>query len=199
LATNPKGWPIFSLSEVAVISSGAGFPLEFQGQSDGDYPFYKVGDMNHIENKTEMRFHQNAVNELVRKKLRATAFPAGTIIFPKIGAAIATNKKRTLTKPSCVDNNVMAVTPTDRMDTQYLHGLFLKKNLSDFANIGNPPSIRKTVVEEWKIPLPPLSLQREYATRVAGIRTMEAAQTKSRRRLDDLFQSFLHRAFRGDL
>lgn len=48
-------------------------------------------------------------------------------------------------------------------------------------------------------PLPPISLQRAFAARVAGIRAMEPNQVSSRHRLDDLFQSLLHRAFRGKL
>jgi hypothetical protein len=34
---------------------------------------------------------------------------------------------------------------------------------------------------------------------VSKIRTMQAEQTASRRQLDDLFQSLLHRAFQGEL
>lgn len=36
-------------------------------------------------------------------------------------------------------------------------------------------------------------------TRVAQVREMEAKQAESRRRLDDLFYSLLHRAFEGEL
>ena len=37
------------------------------------------------------------------------------------------------------------------------------------------------------------------AARVSEIRAMKTAQAASRRRLDDLFQSLLHRAFQGEL
>jgi type I restriction enzyme, S subunit len=50
-----------------------------------------------------------------------------------------------------------------------------------------------------KMYLPPLSLQREFATRVSEIRALEAEQAASHRRLDDLFQSMLHRAFEGEI
>jgi len=46
---------------------------------------------------------------------------------------------------------------------------------------------------------PPLSLQKEFAARVSKIRELEAGQAASRQRLDDLFQSMLHRAFNGGL
>ncbi|MEO7859551.1 MAG: restriction endonuclease subunit S [Nitrospirales bacterium] len=49
------------------------------------------------------------------------------------------------------------------------------------------------------IPVPPLPLQKEFAARVSEIRAMQAEQAASRRRLDDLFASLLHRAFNGQL
>lgn len=49
------------------------------------------------------------------------------------------------------------------------------------------------------IPVPPLALQQEFAGRVTEIRFMEAEQAKSRVRLDDLFQSMLHRVFNNGL
>ena len=47
--------------------------------------------------------------------------------------------------------------------------------------------------------VPPLLLQKEFAQRVSEIRELEAKQAASRQRLDDLFQSMLHRAFSGEL
>jgi type I restriction enzyme S subunit len=49
------------------------------------------------------------------------------------------------------------------------------------------------------IPFPPIPLQCAFAARVAEVRAVEAQQAASRRRLNDLFQSLLHRAFRGEL
>lgn len=49
------------------------------------------------------------------------------------------------------------------------------------------------------IPVPPLALQREFAEWVTKIRAVQADQSASRKRLDDLFQSMLHRAFEGEL
>ncbi|MBN2149581.1 MAG: restriction endonuclease subunit S [Anaerolineales bacterium] len=154
------------LGEVCRIEGGAGFPLTYQGVIDQQYPFFKVGDMNSLGNEKEMRVFQHSISEITRIKLRAIALPAGTIIFPKIGAAIATNKKRFLVRPSCVDNNVMALIPGEKLLSSFLYYLLLNKNLSDFANTGNPPSIRQTTVEEWIIPLPPLPEQRRIAARL---------------------------------
>jgi hypothetical protein len=44
-----------------------------------------------------------------------------------------------------------------------------------------------------------MSLQNEFAKRVAEIRELEAGQATSRQRLEALFQSLLHRAFQAEL
>lgn len=64
---------------------------------------------------------------------------------------------------------------------------------------GSMKNISKGKVMLLKVPLPPLALQKQFAARVAEIRAMQAEQATSRRRLDDLFQSMLHRAFQGRL
>lgn len=76
-----------------------------------------------------------------------------------------------------------------------LQGFFLAKcrQAVSQANLG------RDELAAVKIILPSLPLQRQFAARVAEIRALETQQAASRRRLDDLFQSMLHRAFRGEL
>lgn len=180
------------LSDVATIDSGAGFPTAHQGTQGEVFPFLKVSDMNLAGNERLIRSWNNSVSEEVRAKLRAKAFPAGALIFPKIGAAIATNKKRQLTRPSCVDNNVMAITPNaERLDSDFLYFLLLTKNLSDFASDSNPPSIRKSEVEQWKVRIPPLPEQRrivDLLSRAEGIvRLRQEAEKKAAELIPALF------------
>ena len=33
------------LKDVCMFYSGTGFPIQYQGQTKGEYPFYKVGDI----------------------------------------------------------------------------------------------------------------------------------------------------------
>lgn len=55
------------------------------------------------------------------------------------------------------------------------------------------------ILKKLDVPVPPLTLQKEFAQRVTEIRELEASQATSRTRLDSLFQSMLHRAFNGEL
>ena len=172
---NLLGWEVLRVDQIGEVASGAGFPKKEQGAQAQKYPFLKVSDMNLPGNETSIKSWNNSICEETRKKLRAKVFPDDSIIFPKIGAAIATNKKRLLTRPSCVDNNIMVITPGPRLHSDYLLGLLLHKNLSEFASEADPPSMRKTTVEDWDIPLPPLALQRQYAGIVAAARGIATA------------------------
>ena len=90
---------------------GYAFPPTLQGRTTGDLPFYKVSDMNLQGNEVDLSNANHWISDDDVVYLRARPFPAGTVVFPKIGAAIATNKKRLLTRPALIDNNVMGVTP----------------------------------------------------------------------------------------
>ena len=57
-------------------------------------PFFKVSDMNNISNKYEMQVSENYVNESILKSIKGQVFPVGSLVFPKIGATIHTDKKR---------------------------------------------------------------------------------------------------------
>jgi len=162
-----KGWIKTQLSDVATIQSGAGFPDRYQGQSDHEIPFYKVSDMNIAGNEREMIYENNTITEEVRRALGAYLFPKGSIIFPKIGGAIATNKKRLTSRDCCVDNNVMGVIPKPgRIESSFLYYFFLDHDLSEFANEAHLPSIKKTVVEGWPISVPASLLEQR---RIDGI------------------------------
>jgi type I restriction enzyme S subunit len=62
-----KGWETTQLSAVAAVQSGAGFPDRYQGQSEGEIPFYKVSDMNIVGNEREMVFENNSITEEARR------------------------------------------------------------------------------------------------------------------------------------
>jgi type I restriction enzyme, S subunit len=158
----PDGVEYAKLGEICEIRSGWGFPNIEQGKSMGKYPFYKVGDMNSVGNEIIMTGANNYVDEETITRLRCRPAPRGTVIFPKIGAAIRTNKKRILSQKACYDNNIIGLIPSDAIISRYLFYQMETINLMTFADYsGAMPSIRKTTLENFLIPLPPLPVQRE--------------------------------------
>ena len=162
-----SSYEIVTIGSVASLVSGYAFPMALQG-GDGTIPFYKVGDMNTSGNEVEMHFSNNYVsNELAASKRWRTA-PAGTVIFPKIGAAIATNKKRILTQLSLFDNNVMGIVCGDRIFPKFMLYLLNSIDISRWASLSNPPSISMDAVLKQQIPLPPIDIQQQIVRELDG-------------------------------
>ncbi len=191
---------MMTLGEVGEVKSGSGFPKKHQGREGEKYPFYKVSDMNLPGNEREMVEEANSISETVRKQLRCSVFGPGSIIFPKIGGAIATNKKRVVTKPCCIDNNVMGIEPKlEIIDGEYLYYFFRFHDLSEFASDAHLPSIRKSTVVDWPIPLPPLKEQKRIVAILdeafESIATARANAEKNLANAKELFESYLNRVF----
>jgi len=196
-----KGWITTTLSDVALVQSGAGFPDRFQGHTDDEIPFYKVSDMNIAGNEREMVYENNSITEKVRRELKAFLFPKGSTIFPKIGGAIATNKKRLTTRDCCVDNNVMGVIPKPgKIQSEFLYYFFLAHDLAEFANEAHLPSIKKTVVAGWSITRPATLPEQQRIVGILdeafdGIATAKANTEKNLQNARALFESYLNAAF----
>jgi len=154
-----------AIGELAHVRAGNGFPHRLQGRSSGTYPFFKVSDMNARENGTWMSRAVNYVEEADVRELRATVMPPNTVVFPKVGAAIATNKKRILAQSSLVDNNVMGVTVHDSevCEPEFLLRWFQTLDLRELSNPGPLPSITAGAVKAAMIDLPPPVEQRAIA------------------------------------
>lgn len=149
-----------TIGQVAEVRSGWGFPNAEQGMREGSRPFYKVSDMNLPGNELTMGTARNYIDDSAADRLGVKLAPAGTIIFPKIGAAVATNKKRVLSVSSAYDNNVMGLVPNDRVLSRFL--LYFMRSI-DLVTLsqdsGAVPSIRKSAVQALPILLPPIAVQ----------------------------------------
>ena len=199
----PKGWRVVRLGDVAEVRSGIGFPLNRQGRRNGAYPFIKVSDMTLRGNETYIRSANNYVDEKDANELGANIFVSGTIVFPKVGAAIATNKKRALTAPTIIDNNMVGITVSDtqRCDARFLHGWFESIDLTQLANVSVVPSITGSRLKREFVLLPPLSEQRAIAAVLDSIddaiEGTEAVIAATERLRDALLHELLTRGVPG--
>ncbi|MBK6728615.1 MAG: N-6 DNA methylase [Xanthomonadales bacterium] len=187
-------WPMVPIKDVAAVESGFGFPLDYQGKTDQEIPFLKVSDMNLPGNEKDIVSWNHSVSRKVLRELKGDAYPEGTVIFPKIGAAIATNKKRILTRDSTYDNNVMGIIPdTARLLPDFLHTYLLAFDLSRWASESQPPSMRKTTVEAHEIPIPPLATQQAIVAEIEAEQALVAANRELIVRFEKKIQATLAR------
>ena len=195
----PAHWQVVRLGEVATVRAGVAFPVKYQGCKNGQFPFYKVSDMNLPGNDIEMEQSANWLDDSTARLIKAKPFPPGTIIFPKVGGALYTNKKRLLRVHAFLDNNLIGVMVVSIMRC-YPNFLFRWIEMIDLRDLSNPgplPSINATRVKDMKIPLPPLPEQREIARILQAVDRRIQAEEAYARALGDLFQSLLHELMSG--
>lgn len=164
----PEGWRNLTLTDIADVVGGVGFPRVHQGNQAGKLPFFKVSDMNTPGNERELRVAANTVSELLLGSLKGTLHPPGTVVFPKVGAALLTNKRRRLVVPSCFDNNVMGLVATG-CDSVYLYLLMQTIDFAKYVQPGAVPSINGSTVGSIRVSVPPLAEQRRIAAILSSV------------------------------
>ena len=142
------------LKDVCDFYSGTGFPTQYQGEIEGDYPFYKVGDIanNATTGKVYLELCNNYISKDIAKTIKGCILPKDTVVFAKIGEALKLNR-RAITSCEClIDNNAMGIAPKiNQLRIQYF--FFFMKNLKmqSLAESTTVPSVRKTKLENYEI------------------------------------------------
>lgn len=174
-------WLAVKARDIGLFRGGSGFPNRFQGETSGAFPFYKVSDMNNEGNEIFMSTANNYIAEDVRKAIGAVIFPANSIVFAKVGAAVFLERKKILTTPSCLDNNMAAfIVDERRVCVRFMHYSLLNIRLGDLVSTTALPSLSNPVLSSIEITLPPISEQQAIATILSDI-DAELATLETRR------------------
>jgi len=189
-------WETLPARDIGVFKGGSGFPLAAQGEAGGEYPFFKVSDMNNEGNETVMTTANHYVSEHARKRLGATAFPADSIVFAKVGAAVFLERKKILGQASCIDNNMAAfVLNKSRAEVGYVHALLLSKKLGALVATTALPALNAKQFGGMPLAIPPLPEQRAIAVVLsdmdAELSALEARRDKTRALKQAMMQELL--------
>lgn len=159
-------WEEKKLGEVAAIKGGWAFPDKYQGKTEGEILAVKVSDMNLVGNETCIKTAANYLSRDDIKAMRAGFISQPSIIFAKVGAAMMLNRRRMVTLPTMIDNNIMAVTSLpEKVNLEYLYYASMFWDFKKFTQEGVVPSINQSQVANFDFPLPPTLLEQ---TRIAA-------------------------------
>ena len=190
-------WSEVTAGDIGTFKGGSGFPLLFQGSETGKFPFFKVSDMNIDGNELFMNRANNYVSESQRKSIAALVMPPGAIVFAKVGAAVFLERKRILTVPSCIDNNMAAfMLDSSRADVRFIHFGLSSFRMSSLVATGALPSLNGKQLRSIPIALPDqLSEQRAIAGALADadveIDALQRRTTKARDIKQGMMQELL--------
>lgn len=171
-------------------------------QPSGSVPFFKVGDMN-LADGQEMAQARNYLGPELINRFKLKVRPSGTVIFPKRGGAIATNKKRVLREPAAFDLNTMGLIPSEALLSRYLLYWLETKDLASLADGSNVPQINLPDISPLEIPVPSLEEQHrivgDVERQLSIVDAMMHEVERAMQRCARLNRSILRQAFSGKL
>lgn len=161
--------PLLDIASIANGQTPKGL-VEILSSEPGDdgVPFFKVGDMNAADGRW-MNAARFFVSRESAERIGLHVRPAGTVLIPKRGGAIATNKKRILASPAAYDLNTMGLVPADGLDSSYLWHWLQTLDLGRIADGSNVPQINATQIRELRLPVPDLDSQLDISRRLDNI------------------------------
>lgn len=205
-AQSSSDWSKTTLGSVCELVAGK-TPPSLERSIDGldgasrSVPFYKVGDMNLDPDylcKSRLYLSEKQV-----KDRKLFILPIGSVVFPKAGGAIATNKKRVVSIPGPIDLNCMAAIPKEGTHPQYLSWWFQSINLSTYADGSILPQLSKGKISDIPVNWPDeklhekivLSLEASLSKNSEAMKLAEGIEANA----SSLRRSLLQSAFTGTL
>lgn len=200
-AKKGEDWEEATIGEVCTLRSGTTVPKSLE-RNTGGVPYLKVADMSFPGNETSVNSSSRFLD--LSAISPRSIFPIGTVIFPKRGGAIATNKKRITAVEIAADLNIMGVIPSERICPEFLYFYFLQFDLASIGSGSSIPQINNYDIDPLRIRFPmSLNKQREITAQLQSLRdattSLEGNYRSKVEMLAELKQSFLQKAFAGEL
>jgi type I restriction enzyme, S subunit len=191
----PESWATPTVESVCTIKASAMSYSQLEkafNASDGVRVIgIKVPDMNLPGNEIEFR-SANLERLLTEKEARKRTVPPHSIIFPKRGAAIATNKKRLTTGYTVLDPNLIVVMPSETVNHRYLFHWFNTFDLKKITDPGPTPQLNKKDIAPLKFPMPPVEEQEAIVAAIDAAEEKATLHSRKSDQLQDLFRTLLH-------
>ncbi|HEB35851.1 MAG TPA: restriction endonuclease subunit S [Candidatus Aminicenantes bacterium] len=201
----PEGWEVVKLGSCCgVVNSSISYTMlmkmdSFDSSKAVDVMGVKVSDMN-IPGNEEAFINANLVRKLSRELSKKKTVPAGAVVFPKRGAAIATNKKRITTTWTVLDPNLIAVVPGEKVIQGYLYYWSQTFDLRKITDPGPTPQLNKKDVVSVLFPLPQDPDEQREITN--SLKTVDKSIRGYRDQLfamQDLFHTLLHQLMTAEI
>ncbi|GAA1143047.1 hypothetical protein GCM10009630_46870 [Kribbella jejuensis] len=182
------------LADVATIRNGQGFPVRLQGRPDGDYPFFKVSDLDSPGNERLLTSTPNWITSEDAAGMGARLAEPGDVVTVRTGAALNAERRRIVAEPCLVDDHFLIVHPT-KVDTDFLWAWLSEVKLSDSRNEGVVPSINQKILGAVELPDLEADGQHRFA-HAYGSMTLAATSLKLEiQSLDAIKSAILQKVF----
>lgn len=152
------------------IDSGNGAPQGEDYFERGDKLFVRVSSLNKVDSSLVVNDDSDSlVNDLAISTYGLKPFKKGTIVFPKSGKAIDTNKIAILGKDCYVVNHLATIYIEDEVLRNYVFQYLKYFKTSNLAPRSGYPTISVSDLKRFKIPMPVASKMSKLPSWVTNI------------------------------
>jgi len=194
--TNALGLPLKPLGDLGDLERGVSKhrPRNDPTLLNGPYPLVQTGDIAKCHGY--IRKYSSTYSEVGLRQSRL--WPKGTLCI-----TIAANIGKTgiLDFEGCFPDSVVGFTPGPLVRTEYVQiwMSFIQRTLEDGAPQSAQKNINLAILRDLSIPLASIGLQDKFVKRLACVDRLKISYQQHSVKLDALFTSIQHRAFRGEL
>ncbi len=156
--------------------------------------------MNIPGNEKFMISANNTIDLAILKEMGSSKFiTKPSIIFAKVGAAVYGEKKRITRHAFITDNNMMAFTPCEENDIEYVWNWFLQTPLSRSVQTSALPSLNTITLGGIKVTAPDSNEQKKIGVFLSLLDKRIAAQRRLVELLKKLKRGVVEQIFRRQL
>jgi len=199
-ATNPKGWPNPTLGGLLTFQQYGPRFFNESYSSDG-IRIVRITDLDEAGN---LDFSAMPRMDVSNADCEKYSLRPGDIIFARTGATVGKVALIRSDDPPCIAGAYFITMRFEKaLDPLYARAVLTAPSVRAIVAKGSRQAAQQNFsgpgLRRLPMPLPPITLQRAFAQRIAAIEKLKMAQRASLAQLDALFASLQHRAFRGEL
>jgi type I restriction enzyme S subunit len=202
--SNPKKYLLHLLGDHCAVKGGKRVPKDEKlvSQNTG-FPYIKAGN---IKSGKVTSKNLEYLLPITREKLKRYTVEKGDVCITVVGANIGDigvvpdelhlanlteNANKILINDKSILNNAYLA--------KYLQMDFVQKNIGAKTMAVGVPKLALFRIEQIELLIPPLTLQNQFADRMQVIEQQKAISKKSLEKSEQLFNSLLQKAFKGEL
>ena len=164
---NSKRWDVNTIGNVCLVQTGATPSRENPDYFNGNIPWIKTTEVQNCE----IRITEEHISEDALKNTNCKVFPIDTIIVAMYGQGKTRGQIAKLKVEACTNQACAAILPSRFLDSTFLYWLLFNsyESLRNLAVGGNQKNLNLSIIKNYKIILPPVDLQKKFATRIEQI------------------------------
>ncbi len=163
-ASNPMGWPVARLGDVATVAAGDPAPQHPEAFAANGPLFVRMQDVGRGHVNPALSASTDRLDPSWPSRQRLRLFPKDSTLIPKSGASVNLNHRAMLATEAHVVSHLAVLTPDRaKVEPEYMFWWSVHYDPREQAQVTSLPSLKLSTLKEAPIPLPPLTGQRRFA------------------------------------